>query len=105
MDKISFEEFEKVMAYDLKDAILRGYDGAIEISFYVDNCEIYDFSWMGKLIDRESNQEVYWFGLAEGDSGAYDYKTFDEFVNAKVFYGEKSLKELWSVISIWDGIY
>ena len=100
MNKISFEDFEKIMSYDVIDANNSGYNDCIEIEFEVDNCEIYDLSWMGKMFDKETRGETYWFGLVEDGSQAYDYETFDEFVNAKVFYGEKSLKELWNLVSI-----
>ena len=100
MNKVNFEDFEKIMSYDIIKAQREGLDGSIEIEFDVDGSDIYYSSWMGKLIDRKTNREVYWFGLVKGGEQSYDYEIFEDFINDKVFYGEKSLREIWNLISI-----
>ena len=95
MDKIAFLEFEKIMSCDLT----RKEDPCIEICFEVSSCMEYQEAWMGKIIDRETKHDVYWFGLVPDGSQAYDFESFEEFANAKVFYGSKSLKEIWNSIS------
>ena len=57
---------------------------------------------MGKMLGRETKKDVFWFGLVPDGSQGYGYTSFEEFVNAKVFYGSKSLKELWDLVSIWS---
>ena len=94
--KLDFGYFEKVMKSKVSDKY------SVEIQFEVESSEIYNLSWMGKSIERETNREVFWFGLVEDGSQAYDYETFDEFVNSQVFYGEKSLKDLWDLILIFS---
>jgi len=95
MDKITFLEFEQVMSCDLKKIT-----EPIEIWFCVDDCIVYQDSWLGKMTDRDTKNDVYWFGLVPDGSQAYDYDSFEAFANAKIFYGNKSLKELWGSISI-----
>ncbi len=92
--KISFEDFKKIMSYDITKK-----QSCIEIEFCVDNCETYQTSWLGKMIDKETNKVVYWFGLTEDGLQAYDYDSFDKFSNAKVFNG-KSLNEIWNTVSM-----
>jgi len=94
--KITFLEFEQVMACDLN----KKPDPCIEICFDVDGYTAYQDSWLGKMIDKNSNKDVYWFGLATGGSQAHDYSSFEEFTNAKIFYDNKSLKEIWNLITI-----
>jgi len=94
MDKISFEDFKKIMSYDITKK-----QSCIEIHFCVDYYDDYQTSWLGKMLDKETNKVIYWFGLTEDGMQAYDYDSFDEFVNAKVFCG-KSLKEIWHLVSL-----
>ncbi len=94
MEKISFEDFKKIMSYDITKK-----QTCIEIHFCVDNYDVYQTSWLGKMLDRITNKVIYWFGLTEDGSQAYDFDSFEEFVNAKVFYG-KSLKEIWNSVSL-----
>ena len=96
MDKITFVEFKQIMSLDLNKKI----DPCIEINFYVDGCLQYEDSWLGKMIDRDTKRDVYWFGLTYGGLEAYEFDSFEKFVDAKVFYGSKSLKEIWNLISI-----
>ena len=98
MRKMTFQEFEGVMSFDvgkLKDPL------GIEICFCIDNSDIYEDSWMGKMKDRETGENTYWFGLVPDGSQGYDFPTFEEFANAKVFDGS-SLKEIWGSVSIWS---
>ena len=94
MDKITFENFKCVMAYDITKN-----QACIELEFCVDNCDAYQTSWLGKMLDRETNKPTYWFGLTEDGSQAYDFDSFEEFANAKVFYN-KSIKEIWASVSL-----
>ena len=94
MDKISFEDFKKIMSYDITKN-----ETCIEIEFCVDNCETYQTSWLGKMSDRETNKVIYWFGSTEDGLQAYDFDSFEKFINTKVFYG-KSLKEIWNLVSL-----
>jgi len=96
MDKITFLEFERVMSCDLR----KKKEPCIEICFDVEDSVNYRDSWMGKMIDKDTGGNVYWFGLVPDGSQAYDFALFDEFVNAEVFYGRKSLKEIWPSISV-----
>jgi len=96
MYKITFLEFEKYMLRELN----KKSDSCIEIWFDVDECIVYQGSWLGKMIDKNTKRDTYWFGLVPDGSQAYDYDSFEEFANAKVFYGNKSLKEIWTSISI-----
>ena len=97
MNKITFLEFEKIMScnLDMKS------DPCIEINFEIDNCTHYQECWLGKFISKCTKRDVYWFGLVPDGSEAYDFDSFEEFVNDKVFYGNKSLKEVWSLVSIF----
>ena len=97
MNKITFSEFERIMSCDLN----KKSDPCIEINFEIDGCMEYQESWIGKMINRETKRDVYWFGLVPDGSQAYSFESFEEFANANVFYGNKSLKEIWSSISIF----
>lgn len=100
--KISFESFKKIMSYNISENFMIGKNSCIEIEFDIDNSDIYQISWMGKMIDIDTEKEVYWFGLSEDGSQAYSYSTFEEFIDEKIFYGEKSLKEIWLLVSIFS---
>lgn len=82
------------MAYDITKN-----QASIEIEFCVDNCDAYQTSWLGKMLDRETKKVIYWFGLTEDGSQAYDFDSFEEFVNDKIFY-DKSIKEVWDSVSL-----
>lgn len=96
MSKITFVEFEQVMSCDLS----KKSDPSIEIWFRVDGCVNYQDSWLGKMIDKNTKNDVFWFGLVADGSEAYDYDSFEAFINTKIFYGSRSLKEVWDAISI-----
>jgi len=96
INKITFLEFERVMSCDLR----KKKEPCIEICFDVEDSVNYRDSWMGKMIDKDTGDDVYWFGLVPDGTQAYNFALFDEFANAKVFYAQKSLKEIWSSIFI-----
>jgi len=91
--KIAFEDLEKVFAVSV------GKTACIEIEFMVSNGDKFSQCWMGKLYDKEIEQEVYWFGLTEDGMNAYDYTSFEEMSQATVFDG-KSLKDVWNDVEI-----
>ncbi len=95
MKKISFKDFECIMSYD----VAKKQDPCIEIEFCVDGCFEYQSSWLGKMIDEETNKSIYWFGLVEDGSQAYDFDSFEQLVNANVFYG-KSIKDIWNLVTL-----
>jgi hypothetical protein len=94
MDKITFEDFHAIMSYDVAKN-----QTCIEIEFCIDNCDAYQTSWLGKMVDRNRKKVIYWFGLTEDGSQAYDFDLFEQFANAKVFY-DKSIKEIWDSVSL-----
>ena len=72
----------------------------VEIEFSVSGDEEFQYCWMGKMPDEHrKGQDLYWFGLKEDGSGAYDFPTFEEFSSAPVLRGE-SLKEVWDRVEI-----
>lgn len=55
---------------------------------------------MGKMPNKANRgKEVYWFGLAEDGSQAFEYDNFENFSSAPVFDG-KSLKDIWNEIEL-----
>ena len=90
---MTFELFQKLMSFDTKGRF------CIEIQFFVKGNEKFADSWMGKMPDRKTKQDVFWYGLTPDGKNAYDYPTFDEFSSANVFDG-KSLLEIWDNIVI-----
>ena len=95
MKKISFKDFECIMSYD----VAKKQDSCIEIEFCVDGCVEYRSSCLGKMIDEETNKSIYWFGLVEDGSQAYDFDSFEQLVNANIFYG-KSIKDIWNLVTL-----
>ena len=87
---ISFEQLQKLM--------LR-YEP--EIAFSVKGSEKFSFCWMGKMPDRVTKADVYWFGLTPDGNNAYDYSTFEEMSAAQVFDGS-SLFERWNDVIILE---
>jgi hypothetical protein len=71
----------------------------IEVEFSVNNYEQYQNSWLGKMLDIELKKELYWYGLVEDGSQAYEFESFEEFINAEVF-GGRSIKEIWNSITL-----
>ena len=95
MEKITFEDFSHIMSSNRH----KEHESGIEINFFVDDCIVYQDSWLGKMVNRYNQKDCYWFGLTYNGLQAYDYESFDAFVDAKVFYGSKSLRDIWDSIS------
>jgi len=94
MEKIVFNDFEQIMSYD----VVRD-DACIEMKFCVEGNKEYNSCWLGKTLSKERDKSEYWFGLTKDGTQAYEFNTFAEFINAKVF-GESCLKEVWDLIYI-----
>lgn len=86
---ISFAQFREMMLFDTENKY------CIEIEFAVGEL---DHCWMGKMPDKVTEADVYWFGLP-GKSD-FVYSAFQEFSSAEVFDG-KSLYEVWDAVTIW----
>ena len=71
----------------------------IEILFSVKGNKKFNYCWMGKMPDKNTKQDVFWYGLTSDGKNGYDYPNFDEFASANVFDG-KSLLQLWNNIVI-----
>jgi hypothetical protein len=96
MTKISFQQFQKIMDYDVVAE-----KACIEIAFAIDNDSKYNDCWMGKTKTND-NSGIYWFGLLADGSEASEYDSFEDMVNAKVF-GGKCLRDIWPKV-ILDSI-
>ena len=80
---MTFSQLEQIFSYDLQGSY------CIEILFCVHGMPDYQDSWMGKTPNRnDPAKDVYWFGLVEDGSQAYDYDSFSAFAFAPVFHGE-----------------
>ena len=90
---MSFETFKKMMEFDLRGQF------CLEILFSVIGNEKFSSCWMGKMPDRETKDDCFWYGLTPDCLNAFDYKTFEEFAAAPVFDG-KSLADIWALIKI-----
>ncbi len=77
----------------------------IEINFYLERDEQYTDCWLGKMPqNRNTGEEVFWYGLTEDGKKAYDFNSADEFLHAKVFDGKDLLEVLHKVIwKTFDG--
>ena len=95
MKKINFKDFECIMSYDVS----KKQDPCIEMRFCVDDCVEYQSSWLGKMIDKETKEPIFWLGLTEDGLQGYDYDSFEKFSNAKIFH-QKSIKEIWDSVSL-----
>ena len=90
--KILFDDFIKELSKDWT---------CLEVCFYVDNHPDYQDCWLWKMVERETNSIIYWYGLVKDGSQAYDFPTMNEFVDAKIFQ-DRSLKDIWELISIYS---
>lgn len=90
---MTFALFQKLMSFDTKGC------SCIEIQFSVKENIKFSNSWMGKMPDKDTKQDVFWYGLTPDGKNAYDYPTFEEFASADIFDG-KALKEIWDNIEI-----
>ena len=95
---ITFDQFKQLMSFETEGKY------CIEIAFSVKDQGKFSSCWMGKTPEEESKADSYWFGLTEDGNNAFEYRTFEEFVSAKVFDG-RSLFEIWNevIISAIDG--
>ena len=94
MKKILFEHFEQMMSYDVVKN-----NACIEIEFFLDDFSEYGSCWLGKTINEETHQAVYWYGLTPDGSQSYDFDSLHDFVSAPIFH-DKSIKERWDSITL-----
>lgn len=90
---ITFDQIEKLFAFNTQG------NCCLEIEFSIRGSDKFDNCWMGKLFDKKTKKDVYWFGLTADGSNAFDYPTFEEFASAKVFDGA-SLSQIWEEVTI-----
>lgn len=91
---VSFDDITKLFALNLNNK------SCIEVEFRVIGLSDYQNCWMGKMLDKFCKGiEVYWFGLANDGSKAYDYDNYFDFSSAQIFDG-KSLKEIWNSVEL-----
>lgn len=94
MDKLKLQDLIKILSED----VLKN-NSCIEINFCIYNDVKYEDCWMGKMPDKNNvNKEIYWYGLVEDGSQAYDYDCLDDILNAKVFKN-KSICDIWESIT------
>ena len=94
MKKIPFDQFEKIMTYDVVEN-----NSCVEIEFLVDGFREYGSCWLGKTIDSATNQAIFWYGLASDGSEAYDFRSLCDFTSEPIFHGN-NLKEIWGSITL-----
>ena len=90
---MTFEWFQKLMSFETQERL------CIEIFFVVQGSDKFDSCWMGKMPDKQTKKDTFWYGLTPDGKNAYDYPTFEEFSSADIFDG-KSLLEIWDSIVI-----
>ena len=90
---ITFAQIKQLFAFETQGKY------CVEILFSVQQSDKFNCCWMGKMHDQNVGKDVYWFGLTEDGKNAFDYATFEEFANAKVFDG-KSLVEIWDTVTV-----
>jgi len=94
--KISFEQFEKMMSYDVMK-----YMACIEVDFHVDDSLEYNSCCLGKtsyILGKKITQASYWYGLTPDGSQGYGYDSLYDFFTAPIFRG-KSILEIWNSIT------
>ena len=96
MKKLTFNEFQHIMAYNTS-----ANETCIEIEFSIDNHTEYSAANLGKTVDIKTNEIIYWFGLTEDGSQAYEFDTFEKFSSAKIFQGE-SIRDIWDLVSFYS---
>ena len=109
MKKITFGEFKSIMNKNLLAKMPRDFDisklesyemgPCTEIGFCVDDDEDYQESCMGKLISKETKQNIYWYGLKLDGSQSYEFDTLEAFLSAEIFH-KKNIRDIWPSISI-----
>lgn len=84
MSKIKLQDLIRILGSD----VLK-YNSCIEMNFCIDNDKEYEDCWIGKMPDKgDVTKEIYWYGLVQDGSQAYDYNELEDILNAKVFYGK-----------------
>jgi len=76
-----------------------GKNSCVEILFSIKDHPRFSCCWMGKLWDPGAKKEAFWYGLTEDGKNAFDYRSFEEMIQAPVFEG-KSLAECWPQVVI-----
>lgn len=94
MSKISFEEFEQLLKYDAA-----GECSCTEVFFHIDDDLEYTSCWLGKMSGKNADEPVYWYGLSQDGSQAYDFNSLNDFINAPVFHGE-TIKNKWNFVTL-----
>lgn len=92
---ITLDRFKRLMSFETK----RKY--CIEIAFSIKGNSKFSFCQMGKTPKESTDKNQYWFGLTPDGNNAFDYDTFDELLNAKVFDG-RSLLEIWNSVTVLE---
>ena len=88
--KISLQQLEAILSIDVISL-----NRCVEMNFGINGNPKYEDCWLGKMKDKQTGTECYWFGLMKDGSEAYNFPTLSEFLEAKVFDG-KSLKDVLS---------
>ena len=88
---MKLELFKKLMSFDTKENL------CIEIFFKVKESNKFNSCWMGKMPNKATKEDLFWFGLTPDGKNAYQYPTFEEFCFAEIFDGK-------SLVAIWDNI-
>jgi hypothetical protein len=92
MSKITLREFDQILNSDMNHN-----QSSIEIEFRIENRLIFQSCWLGRMSDRRRKSNIFWFGLAEDGSKAFEYSSFEELLNSKVFEGISILELLESI--------
>lgn len=93
MIKLSFTNIKKI----LKSEINGKY--CIEILFKLKENEKFNECWMGKMPNKETLEDIYWYGLSPDGKTAYNFSSFQDLAEANLFNG-KNLFEVWNSIDI-----
>lgn len=84
MAKIRLQDLITVLNSD----VVR-YNSCIEMNFCIEADTEFEDCWVGKMPNRDDpSKEVYWYGLVQDGSQAYDYTKLEDILNAEVFHGK-----------------
>ncbi|WP_291648314.1 hypothetical protein [Clostridium sp.] len=73
-------------------------DTCVEMNFSIDDDLEYGDCWLGKTSNNDNNKEIYWYGLVEDGSQAYNYDYLEELLSAKVFKGN-NIRDIWERVT------
>lgn len=94
MPKIKLEDFIEVLKSDVLES-----NSCIEMNFCIDDDAEYHDCWIGKMPDKDNpNKEIYWYGLVQDGSQAYDYGCLEDILSAKVF-NERGICDIWKRVT------